>query len=344
MELTKKDSNIIKGMAVLMLLYSHLFLSKTNWPFFQSIELFNRPMATYLTIFTNPVICVFLFISGYGLYRKFETLQEGGHAQLLYIWRKLKTIYFQFWIIFFLAIVLLIIFNFNFYAQVHYSLGSFIADFFGVSYLLDTTTINSSYWYITVILFSYLLSPVLFLISKKAPIPAICGSSLVIIVFCIFLKEGKAAGGFGDMIIRLVPFEFGMLFARENWFSKITHNKIILYGGPCLVGAITLIVKYYFDIAYALDTIIAICEIVLALQFFRFLYNKGKKHYFLRYLEFLGKQSLIIYLIHAYFVLYLKSFVFALKIPVLVFTMFLVINSILSVGFAKLFKYLHIIE
>jgi uncharacterized membrane protein len=64
--MSKSDSQIIKGIAVLMMLYGHLMAAATSDVSF-SLFVGSTPLAIWIKS-AMPPVPFFMFISGYGLY------------------------------------------------------------------------------------------------------------------------------------------------------------------------------------------------------------------------------------------------------------------------------------
>lgn len=93
MELTKRDSKVLKGVAILSLLMLHLFCRKENLPYQPLFYIGKTPLIYYFGLFGDICVPIFCFVSGYA-----HWLAAEGSLHL----KRLKTI-FQFctnlWII-----------------------------------------------------------------------------------------------------------------------------------------------------------------------------------------------------------------------------------------------------
>lgn len=69
----RKQTNISKGVAVLLLLWHHLFFnSETKYDQFTSLFSFHGvPIECLLADFCKVCVAIFLFLSGYGLYKSY---------------------------------------------------------------------------------------------------------------------------------------------------------------------------------------------------------------------------------------------------------------------------------
>lgn len=101
--MTKQESLIVKGLAILMMLFLHLFNSIENCNLCENFIMIGEiPLVNFLSRAANPVAFL-LFISGYGLY--FSNKSNNGRSNTKNLKRILK-LYIHFWFIltFFLSV------------------------------------------------------------------------------------------------------------------------------------------------------------------------------------------------------------------------------------------------
>ena len=66
MKLTVQDSNVLKGIAILIMLWHHLFLR----PEYNDIVIHGHSIAQEIAIMCKVCVAIFVFVSGYGLTEK----------------------------------------------------------------------------------------------------------------------------------------------------------------------------------------------------------------------------------------------------------------------------------
>ena len=93
MDITKQDSKMLKGMAILSMLMLHLFCRKENLPYTPLLWLGNTPLIYYFGLFGDICVAVYCFVSGYAHY------MQSSEAQLLQRWKRLLRFMIPFWII-----------------------------------------------------------------------------------------------------------------------------------------------------------------------------------------------------------------------------------------------------
>lgn len=66
MKLTVQDSNVLKGIVILIMLWHHLFLR----PEYNDIVIHGHSIAQEIAIMCKVCVAIFVFVSGYGLTEK----------------------------------------------------------------------------------------------------------------------------------------------------------------------------------------------------------------------------------------------------------------------------------
>ena len=68
MQLSKNDSLALKGIAILMMYVHHFYLSPDRWAGY-AVDFFplTADMTVYIAEFFKTCVCIFVFITGYGM-------------------------------------------------------------------------------------------------------------------------------------------------------------------------------------------------------------------------------------------------------------------------------------
>lgn len=317
MAFDKRQTNIAKGLAVLLLLWHHLF--------FQEPELYNKftsllivrtvPIECFLSRFCQVCVAMFLFLSGFGLYKSWcknintEKLKNGNtkmKQQFLFVKNHLLKLLFQYWFIYVLFVPLGILFGIKFWEIYKYNLFYGIMDFMGLANIFTTPTINPTWWFMSIIIILYLLFPVLMKLFKwSSEVLIVC--SVILMIIPIF----SGIPYFGKYFIWFPPFIFGMYFAENDLFSKIQkHNASWMKAIAFSIGFIFLMaylrriggnsVKY--DTLFALSIILFSYLVLSRIKFISYL------------LDCLGKHSGTIFMFHTFiYYLYFSDFIYWFK-------------------------------
>ncbi|MEI6420030.1 MAG: acyltransferase [bacterium] len=285
--LSKNITQELKGFAILAVVFSHIgyYLVSDNTFLFP------------LTIAAGVGVNIFLFLSGYGL----VISATSKKISILHFYRyKLTNLYIPMWcsVIFF---TILDYFVLNITYNLEYIWQSLLGFFPQANIFTD---INSPLWYFTLIIFYYLLFPLVF--SRKQP--WLSGIYIFIISFLIILWNPPFINQIAHLYkLHIIAFPLGVFIAglvykyknnlKELW-QKINYVKLfkkILY--PCFVGLLICIISYtayYSNVGgnYWLEqtTSILTCGAIIIL----FLISKFEN----RLLYLFGIYSYEIYLMH----------------------------------------------
>ena len=68
MDITKRDSKMLKGVAILSMLMLHLFGRRENLPYAPLLWIGGTPLIYYFALFGDICVAVYCFVSGYAHY------------------------------------------------------------------------------------------------------------------------------------------------------------------------------------------------------------------------------------------------------------------------------------
>ena len=139
MPITLQKSNHLKSIAILMMLFLHLFNRDFTGVFRPMLFVGKQPISYYLSLFCDACVPIFAFVSGYGLYFKYiqnkKEYQDDNY-------KRLKKLYINYWIILIVFAVLLgLILNKEGYPG---SLQKFFLNFTAVD-----PSYNGAWWFFT---------------------------------------------------------------------------------------------------------------------------------------------------------------------------------------------------
>ena len=99
-----QKSNQLKSIAILMMLFLHLFNRDYSGLFEPLIFMGQNPLSYYISLFCDACVPIFAFVSGYGLYYKYSQNHSTFKKDNV---NRLKKLYINYWIIIILFVVLL---------------------------------------------------------------------------------------------------------------------------------------------------------------------------------------------------------------------------------------------
>lgn len=243
--ITKEQSKMLQGLAILMMLYHHLFATADNInESYKSVLIFGNYNAELkLALFAKLTVAVYAFVSGYGLCKslKKQSMENDftnkafsyvlGQKYLLVL-KKLLHFFIQYWIVF----IVFMPFRFFINGQ-NFEIKEFVSNLFGVS-----STYNGTWWYVLFYAKMILVLPLidsLFYIFKNRN-AKICHIIFYITVFSGFIIAFILRDNFWNEIkdFMLMPFMtcflMGYIFAKCNIYElvfKLIPEKIVYILG-----------------------------------------------------------------------------------------------------------------
>ncbi len=308
--MSKDSTQIIKGIAILFMLFLHLFMKLEDASLCSDIYILNTPLSHLLTK-ACPPIPLYLIVSGYGLYYKYSH----NSLNFNYIGKKIKELYTSYW---FITIIFVIIGSFILPSKYILSLSSIIFNLTGwnVSY-------NSPAWYIIPYVILCIISKILISIFVK--LNKFLGLFLFIIISTLLMKSLHM---FDSSIVSLVsplthfnlliPFSIGFFICRafdENpEYFRHQVNPIIILTFFCIIAYVKIFLPpTIYDDIYC--TLIVIGIIFMA-----------QNNTFSVVLKWFGGISTYIWLSHYYLYNFLHEFLYSLKYPIIIFIVFTIIS------------------
>lgn len=308
------DTQILKGVAVLLLLFHHLFMEGTG---FDDVYIGQIPLIQ--TFGQNAKLCVaiFVFLSGYGLMS--GAIKTNGIHHLLAFYRKRYVkLMVNFWLIWLLFVPLgVFVFNRTFpevYGE-HYVIRIF-SDLLGIC---STSSYNPTWWFYGCIICLYFLFPFLYKIIDYwyllIPLSAI-----------LVFASGISMPGFDLFRSYLCVFILGM---------TIRKYPIIIAKAPTVLLLFSIIVLFVcrmwvpFSFTIVWDTVVTCVGAFVYVQI-------RLSRWLTQSLSFMGKHSFNIFLFHTFFLLYMHHYIYWSKNPILIFLTMLLTSIVVSVVIEKI--------
>lgn len=301
--MTRQDSQIIKGVAILLMIFLHLFnsLSKTELCH-NLLYIDGTPLALYLTRAANPV-AFFLIIAGYGLYKVYDKGDKRRFARLI-------KLFIHYWI------TLLV------FLPLAYALHGENYSWSLVSMLENLSAYNPTYnpemWFLLPYVVLSATAPWLFKITKNIPCRYVILAALIIHVATSYILSR-----YGSTIIYpnrwlynifvvfhfLLNFMLGAMSARYGFFEKLKakfHRLRYIYVYIAILIIIQCNFQYNFFYAFILISLINLARMPRRLR---------------STLEKLGNQSMDMWMVHSWLALYLfMDLFYSLSYPIVIFS------------------------
>ena len=320
MELSKKDTKMTQGIAIVFMVLLHLFCRVDNLPY-ECLKIGEVPVVYYIGLFADQCVAIYCFCSGYAT----RLISDKTNSAKDYYIGRLKSILrlmINYWIVLILfSIIGLITKNEN----IPNSIVVFVKHFF----LLDKSY-NGAWWFVlTYILLVLASRPVGKIIDKIHPI--IINTLLLVLYFVTYYQRISGFIGFNNpffnwilnqivlFFICLLPFVWGMYFYKYRIFTKIRtfiEKKDIPNFVVATISCVIVVVMIAGHGVVQNEMIQVFTGMVTIV-----LFNIVKKGKVLdSILLLLGKHSTDIWLTHMFFYSVLfTDLVFIAKYPIAIF-------------------------
>lgn len=341
--MTKNESNIVKGIAILCMFFHHLFYVEERYTTYGFTGLIGNADIT-LTIAKDMKVCVaiFAFVSGYGMVMKMRNL-EAEKVAINAKWhvKNIADSYLNmikdtcFLIVIVVSTTLVL--GLQRTPEVVWGeessdiiLGILsnmtgLAGYFGINWFIR------SWWYLKVAVLFIVLFPVLYTILRKCGVVFLLCLSVVVMpyVFGMNVKQ--------DNIWRYLPaFLFGMTLADKGIIEKLSHWSKEKYRGMIAAALLVFMcgvmayVKHKVGLPYITQSTQAVIISIFGVLIL------SEIPFVSHLLIVFGKNSKYMWLIHVYIYGQLvKDVLFSLKNIWLIFICLLVISLLLSIILKK---------
>lgn len=335
------NSTCFKGVAIIMMIIHHCFLSPKRYEGQNLIFLIPENLLNYIALFFKICVCIFVFISAYGITKKMmslETLSDNGKVQV-FIRNLISSRIVKLLGGFIFVILLVDLFGWFYdpgrFAKVYGmefpdNIGYFLIDIFGLAEIFQTPTFLATFWYYSLAIVLIVITPLLYLLMKK--IGCLPFLSLMTIINLLLKFENKNIWQFFLCIC------VGIICASENTITKIVNykvykNNIINDLIKLVFEVILLFVLMVFRESALKEPLCpiwnAIIPVVLGAFGCEFLF---KIPVIKQVLSVLGKYSANIFLVHNFIrIVWFYDFTYSFKYPILIVTVLLLISLVLSI-------------
>lgn len=320
MDITKRDSKMLKGIAILSMLMLHLFCRVEDLPYTPLIWIGSKPLIYFFGLFGDICVSIYCFISGYAHYL------QSSDTDLKKRLKRILRFLIQFWVIVVLFSLIGIIVGSK---TIPGSLKDFI-----LHCLTLKNSYNGAWWYAHTYIVLVLLQPISCKLAQKCPSWLLVLASFGFYVLgygirfwgwcaCEATIPSWIISHLGLLGTSYFPYMIGMIFCKHQIIAHLRHliksiklHNIYIYilSALSLIGMIVahgIVPSLFVAVATATVTITILCICPLP----QLLNN---------FLCYMGEHSTNIWLTHMFFYTVLwKDLVFCAKYPILVFFLLL---------------------
>jgi len=313
---SKEDTNTLKGVAILFMLYFHLFNKLLIGNLYTPLLYVGaKPFAYLFTSCTYPVD-FFIILSGYGLYISYSNGKRNNFK------RNFK-LYIHYWITLLIFVSIgCFIKGYNTYP------GGIEKIFLNVTAL--KTTYNSETWFIFPYILLSLSSSIIFKILDRfnsilmlAVLFSIALLSMSIVHFYQeYVNNHIITSQVTSYLSLLFSFSLGMYAAKYLQYNKMkNHLHNISYKNVWLSVAIILLMCTMMQLQ---DHHLFLFQSFYAIIFIFLFLFMDKPKWLNTFLQIMGQRSTSMWLVHTYFCYYLlRNFIYGFEYPILIYLVLL---------------------
>lgn len=288
-----EKSKSIKFIAVIMMVFYHLFAFPDrikNVSFISIYKINNIPIEFFISSFMGICVSIFLFISGYGLYKKY-----GENFKFIHSIQIIKKLYKNYIIVFCL------------FVPIGYIMGKYHFEIKEVILNLSTlsSSLNGEWWFLNLYFMLVISYPIgIFIVSRlnlKISIVWILGMNffgMILTKFILVINTNNLLLKiFSIYFVKSFYFYFGILVAKYSIFDRL-NNKLNLKK----VEKIIILFLITLALIFKLNIPILGEYVNMALQiiFIYLLVNMISSH---NYFNRASKHTTNIWLTHSFFVI-----------------------------------------
>lgn len=331
-EFTRFHSNVCKGLAVLMLLFHHLF---NDYPEYEGHVVDYFPLTgdqvTSIALLCKLCVAVFVFITGYGLASTFRARYEGqttsagelGRFAITRWWNLMA----RFWPVFVLALVCgplgrspLDVYG----PGIRATLAQGIVDALGLANLMGTPTLNPTWWYMTLaIVLIFLLPPVMLAVRRFGSAFVLACVPLVLVFF----------GVCAPYDLYITSYLLGVFCSDRrlfDWWGQLGDGRRGVGAAKTLLAAALFCVLLPFRMSYNyLGLVDALLALLLCMIVMTCLANVPVLS---TAAAFLGRHSANIFFTHTLlYSYYFLDFFYSFRYPAVILLVLTVASLVLSI-------------
>lgn len=334
-----KDSQIIKGIAILTMYFQHLYSTTSRYEEFGLTGLIgSASIMELIAVACHVCVCLFVFVTAYGI-----AIQEKEHlynrdSYIKNSIRRYSELLKQFAAVFLILLFLSYIFNLEYGAaeawgesQISRIIG-ILCNATGMAAVFQVPWFSASWWYLSLAMLLIFMVPILHIVVRKL-------GPYASVFLSLFLVQSFGLDTVMDGLPRyLIVVVAGIIFAEYNIFERTEHYIETKKGlGYFLVAVIliaipvTAVMKSHMQSKYLLDAVMAVLVIELTQLCIKKIPCLNIA------LAFIGKYSLYMWLIHSFFTKYwFQKFTYSFKNIWVIFFVLVGITLFISICLSKL--------
>lgn len=344
---TKRDTNIIKGMAIIFMMIHHCFNSTKRYVGIDVIFApLNQHIVTYLAAFLKICVPMFVFLTAYGitvsLKKKHNTLDITGKQMVSYTKHRMFNLYTGWLWVFVLCEIFCMVYSrlpLEVYGKNVKGVVYFFIDGLGIANLFGTPTLVGTWWYMSLAISLIIVLPILIKIYSKI------GFVYMVLIFSILSRQLSMTT---SSLIHWTPVVLlGIVCADKDLLVKMSNFKIIKSLAivnktlKLVIGLGIILVLIVFRQSSMASVLFEIKDGFIPFFIIYFIYEFiCPLKYLNNILAFIGKYSMNIFLVHTFIrATYFREFIYGFKYAPLIVVVLLAISLVIAVLVEQLKKW-----
>jgi len=303
--MTRRETNILKGIAIILMYMHHLFYSNDGLPYPIIWSDLEMPLVVNLSRFGKVCVEIFVFVNAYGLTKQYEKKKIFQNKIVVKdAIGRYKKLLLNFWCIYVLFFLVSLFSEshtwWNRYGEdgVLPAIKYFVIDILGLAELFGTPTFNSTWWYLSLAIVLFIVVPLINRLYDE--IGALCIPATIIISAIAY-----SPNNIGEYLLRyLFGVALGVVLARENSFERwrsFGQKRPAVFVGSSFGLIIVLMASVYLRnngliTPRTIDNVVAVLLALLVLIVFDWKWTGVVGNI----LESFGKHSMNMFLSHTF--------------------------------------------
>lgn len=309
-----KDRTImIKGVAILLLLFHHLFLVKERL-LANGVHIPDNVYEKMYPIVVQARICVwiFVFFSGYGLAKKYEIYQNNKNNcrynnDIKFVISSYLNLMKKWWIVLPFMMIVYAVFVGDLAEYYQHSVKLLVFDIVELNDFFGYQRVFGS-WYFSLAQIIILLLPVLYSFCKKYGYLSI----IIFYVWMQFIGEGIVSTGGGAYLQYALTLVGGVVVAQENMMEKLLIWMDKRKYGYLWNVSLFIVLLICFLLRYKNNIPNYFCgfyELIICF-IFCVLLSRIENKLFAKIFRFLGRHSAVLFMTNVFFYIELPDIVY----------------------------------
>lgn len=316
MTFSKKDTQMLKGIAIIFMLIHHLFLDPSRYKGY-SIDFWplTENLTTHIALAMKLCVALFVMLSAYGMTISYKKINNNLEIHRKQIKKTITSRYIKmmsgFMLIFLLVQIYALATNqpanvMTIYGKGIVAVFYFILDLFGLAQLFHTPTFISTFWYMSLAQIIIFVLPVMIWIYKQFGSSVLLALSMLIaVLFPVPTANASYEKTYAFFTVYVVCIALGIIMADKDLIVKMRNINLVRKW-----KVLSKIIKFVFYVTIIvallvvredtrLTPLIAFWDAILPMLIIGFSFEyinviPGIKHV----LGFLGTYSMEIFLLH----------------------------------------------